>query len=212
MSESQQLTLHWSPRSPFVRKVMICAYETGVEPRIERVRSVAAMTRPNQPLMLDNPLSKIPTLRTGDPAVGTLFDSRVICEYLDGLHDGPRLFPSEHVSRYAALRWQALGDGLLDATVLWRNEREREPGQQSAALLGAFEVKVRATLARIEDESEALARAPFSIGQVTVGCALGYLDFRFGDLGWRNGHPRAAAWFADVSHRPSFQRTLPTEG
>ena len=86
--DSTSLTLHWSPRSPFVRKVMLFAHETGLASRLTLVRSVVAMTTPNQALMRDNPLSKIPTLVLGDGSV--LYDSAVICDYLDTLHAGPR--------------------------------------------------------------------------------------------------------------------------
>ena len=86
--DSTSLTLHWSPRSPFVRKVMLFAHETGLASRLTLVRSVVAMTTPNQALMRDNPLSKIPTLVLSDGSV--LYDSAVICDYLDTLHAGPR--------------------------------------------------------------------------------------------------------------------------
>ena len=105
--------MHWSPRSPFVRKVMVFAHEVGVAGRIDCVRTVAAMMKPHPDMMRDNPLSKIPTLVLDDGAV--LYDSSVICEYLDHLHDGPKLFPLPFAERMTALRRQALGDGLLDA-------------------------------------------------------------------------------------------------
>ena len=106
--------LHWSPRSPFVRKVMIVAHDLGLAGRIECVRTVAAMMKPHPELMRDNPLSKIPTLVLDDGTV--LYDSSVICEYFDHLHDGPKLFPEPFAERMTALRRQALGDGWLDAT------------------------------------------------------------------------------------------------
>ena len=116
------MKLHWSPKSPYVRKVMICAHELGLADRIELVRSVAAMLKPNPRLMEDNPLSKIPTLVLPDGFA--LFDSAVICEYLNDLAGGS-LFPSHGNDKWQALRWHAFGDGLLDAAILWRNERER---------------------------------------------------------------------------------------
>lgn len=205
---TSKMKLHWSPKSPYVRKVMVCAHELGLLPQIERVRSVAAMLRPNPAIMADNPLSKIPTLVLPDGR--TLFDSPVICEYLDALAGGGRLFPPAGDERWQALRWQALGDGLLDALILWRNERERE--LPLAALLEAFEQKTRATLALLEHESSALAVAPWGIGQITMACALGYLDFRFGDLGWRALAPRLAGWEAGVSAREAFRTTRPELG
>src|ERR1044072_6659598 len=114
------MKLHWSPRSLFVRKVMIAAHDVGVAGKIECVRTVAAMMKPHPELMIDNPLSKIPTLVLDDGTV--LYDSSVICEYSDHLHDGPKPFPLAFGERMAALRRHALGDGLLDALVLWRGE------------------------------------------------------------------------------------------
>src|SRR3990167_7360243 len=128
------MKLHWSPKSPYVRKVMASAMVLGLDGRIERMRSVAAMLKPNQQLMQDNPLSKIPTLVLADGTV--LFDSAVICEYLDELAGGGLLFPRESTARWQALRWQAFGDGLLDALILWRNERER--AAPLPALMDAF--------------------------------------------------------------------------
>ena len=201
------MKLHWSPRSPFVRKVMILAHETSLAERIERVRSVVAMTAPNAALMRVNPLSKLPTLVLDDGRV--LFDSFVICEYLDGLHAGAPMFPKAGPERWEVLRWHALGNGLLDMLVLWRNERDREPGRQLKQLLDAFGVKTDAALTQLEKEAAALDAAPFRIGHVAIVCALGYLDFRFPDLDWRGVHPRLAAWFAKVSQRPSVQQTVP---
>jgi glutathione S-transferase len=201
------MRLHWSPKSPYVRKVMICAHELGLVSELALVRSVAAMLKPNPAIMVDNPLSKIPTLKREDGS--TLFDSVVICEYLND-RAGGSLFPSTGEARWQALRWHALGDGLLDALILWRNEREREVPLQP--LLDAFELKTRAALQLLESEAGALGAAPLSIGQVTLGCALGYLDYRFGTLGWRALAPRLAAWFVTLQARPSFQATEPIDG
>lgn len=201
------MRLHWSPKSPYVRKVMVCALELGLADRIERIRSVAAMLRPNEQLMADNPLSKIPTLVLDDGS--TLFDSAVICEYLDE-QAGGTLFPREGPGKWRALRWQALGDGLLDALILWRNERERQAPLQ--ALIDAFERKTWAVLSQLEDEGAALAQDGLSIGQVTIGCALGYLDYRFDALAWRSRAPRLAQWFAELAARPSFRATEPQDG
>ena len=118
------MKLHWPPRSPFVRKVMICAKEKGIEKQIERVRSVVAMKNPNRDLMRTNPLGKIATLVLDDGRV--MFDSIVICEYLDSLNGGPPLFPPTGVRRWAALGWHALG--YLDfrfADLRWRDKHPR---------------------------------------------------------------------------------------
>jgi glutathione S-transferase len=202
-----RLKLHWSPKSPYVRKVMVCAHELELVERLELVRSVAAMLKPNPAIMADNPLSKIPTLVREDGS--TLFDSVVICEYLNDLAGG-RLFPQEGEAKWRALRWHAFGDGLLDALILWRNEREREVPLQP--LLDAFELKARASLRLLDAEAQALEAAPLSIGSITIGCALGYMDYRFGSFGWRDQAPRLAAWYATLQARPSFKSTEAIDG
>lgn len=201
------MKLHWSPKSPFVRKVMICAHEAGVADRLELVRSVAAMLKPNPRLMQDNPLSKIPTLVLEDGFA--LFDSVVICEYLDDLGHGS-MFPKQGTDKWQALRWHAFGDGLLDLAILWRNERERPV--PLGTLLDAFELKTRTSLKQLDDEAQALNETPFSIGHIALGCALGYLDYRFDGLDWRGLATRLAEWYGDISARPSFRNTEPVDG
>jgi glutathione S-transferase len=201
------MKLHWSPRSPFVRKVMVFAHETGLVERLTCVRTVVAMNTPNAALLPDNPLSKIPTLVQDDGK--PLYDSAVICEYLDTLHDRTKLFPLEGSARWTALRRQALGDGFLDFLLLWRHERERAPPSQS--LLDAFAAKYRATMASLEREAPALERSQFGIGHIAIGCGLSYLDFRFADLGWRHGHPQIAGWHASFAKRPSAKATEAVE-
>jgi glutathione S-transferase len=200
--------LHWSPRSPFVRKVMIFAHETGLIDRLTCVRTVVAMDSPNAALLPDNPLSKIPTLVRDDGS--PLYDSAVICEYLDALHDRPKLFPPVGDPRWTALRRQALADGFLDFLLLWRHERAR--AQPSEALVGTFAAKYKSTMAALEQETADLRDTPLGIGHIAIGCSLSYLDFRFGDLCWRDGHPQAAAWHASFAQRPSVQATQAVEG
>ena len=203
------MKLHWSPRSPFVRKVMIVAHEVGVADKLQCVRTVAAMMKPHPELMLDNPLSKIPTLVLDDGTV--LYDSAVICEFFDGLHSGPKLFPVSARERMTALRRQALGDGWLDALVLWRGELMRPIEQQSKPYLASFAARNEATLAAVEREIAALQSSAFSIGHIALGCALAYLDFRFADRHWRDDHPRLAEWQASVAARASFRATEPVD-
>lgn len=204
------MKLHWSPRSPFVRKVMIVLHETGLDARVERVRSVAAMATPNAAIMADNPLSQIPALvlDNGMP----LYDSPVICEYLDTLHDGARFFPAAGAARWLALRRQALADGMMATLLLWRQERMKTGAQQLPEWLAAFKVKIDAGMAALESEADALAQDGFDIGHVTIGCLLSYLDYRFADLDWRAGHPGLAAWHAAFAERPSALATVPDDG
>jgi glutathione S-transferase len=197
------MKLHWSPRSPFVRKVMITAHELGLVDRLSLVRTPVAMTTTNKALQADNPLSKLPTLMLDD---GTpLYDSVVICEYLDTLHDGPKLFPPDHKAKWTALRRHALGDGLLELLILWRNERERE--HPSPVFLKTFQEKVDASFATLEKDAAAIAATPFGIGHIAIGCALSYSDFRFPDRDWRKRHPQIAAWHKTFSERPSARAT-----
>lgn len=201
------MQLHWSPKSPYVRKVMIAAHELGVIEQLELVRSVAAMLRPNPALMEVNPLSKIPALVLDDGS--TLWDSVVICEYLNA-RAGGSLFPAEGDARWRALRWHALGDGMLDALILWRNERERDV--PLANLMAAFELKINAALALLEVETPALAQTPFGIGHIALVCALGYIDYRFASHEWRGRAPRLAVWFETVQQRESVKATAPVDG
>ena len=201
------MKLHWSPRSPFVRKVMIAAHELGLVDRITCVRTVAATTRPHAALMEDNPLSKIPTLVLDDGTV--LYDSPVICEYLDTLHTGRKLIPTHGKDRMVALRRQALGDGFLDFLLLLRNERER--AHPSDVHLATFTTKRKAALAALEREAQALAASSFTIGHIAIGCALSYLDFRFGHEDWRADHARIAGWHREFAGRASVRATEPVD-
>lgn len=197
------MKLHWSPRSPFVRKVMVVAHERGLVDRIQCVRTVAITNDPSAVLMADNPLNKIPCMILDDGQV--LQDSRVICEYLDTLGDAPRLFPPEGKERWRALRRQALGDGFLDLLVIWRHERNRAPELQVKSYVDSYHAKAIATLDRLE--VEAPFDGGFDMGDVTLGCALSYVDFRYADLDWRQGRPKLAEWHAAIEARPSFVAT-----
>jgi glutathione S-transferase len=203
--------LHWSPRSPFVRKVMVVAHERDLVAKLDCVRTMVAITAPNQTLRPDNPLNKIPTLVLDEGTV--LYDSPVICEYLDGLGPAIRLIPLSGPERLEALRRQALGDGFLDFLLLWRNERSDRPEQyRSPDHLKAFQTKYEWTLGALDKEADALAAGPLRIGHVAIACALSYLDFRFADLDWRTPHPRIAKWHKTFADRPSMKATIPYEG
>jgi glutathione S-transferase len=201
------MKLHWSPRSPFVRKVMIVAHERGLVDRITCVRTVAATSKPHAELMQDNPLSKIPTLVLDDGTV--IYDSPVISEYFDALDGTPKLFPREPKARLEALRRQALGDGFLGLLVLLRDERMR--AQPSEAHKESAAVRKAAILKNLEADAPALASAPFSIGHIAIGCALSYLDFRYADEDWRRDHPGLASWHAAFAARPSVRATEPVD-
>jgi len=203
------MKLYWSSRSPFVRKVMVCAHETGLAPRLELERTLVVMSQPNLDLMQKNPLGRIPTLVTDDGKI--LHESLLICEYLDSLHAGTRLFPPAGEARWQALLWHALGNGMLDTLVLWRNETLKPEAQRGADLLAAFELKTRSAVESLEPQAGPLGRTPFGIGHVALGVALGYIDFRFSGLDWRAGHPALSAWYATFAQRPSAQATMPVD-
>jgi glutathione S-transferase len=196
------MKLHWSPRSPYVRKVMIVAHELGLADRIETVRTVVGGTTPHAELMRRNPLGKIPTLELDDGTV--VYDSPVICEYLDTLHDGPKLFPA-WPERLTALRRLALGDGMLDIALAWVGEQFRPTDKQSAPHMGLWESKLRACVDALETEVRALESGVLTIGHISIGVALSYLDFRFDDLRWRDGHSQLAKWHETFVARPSVE-------
>lgn len=202
------MKLFSNPASPFGRKVKVAAIETGLIGRIEVVDVRTTAVAPDDALLAVNPLAKIPCLVTAE--AGALYDSRVICEYLDGLHEGPRLFPAEGPARWAALRLQALADGIMDAALLARYEAFLRPEERrwpdwSAAQLA----KAGRALDSLENGTADLDGEP-DIGRVALACALGYLDFRFPDLAWRQGRGRLAGWFAGIAARDSMRRTAPS--
>jgi glutathione S-transferase len=198
------MKLLWSSRSPFVRKVMVAAHETGLAGRIVTERVVVAANKPNAGVMGLNPLNKILTLVLDDGSV--LYDSRVICEYFDALHDGPRLIPAAGAARWPVLRRQALGDGLMEVIVLRLGEQNRPQEAQSESHLAAYRLKIASALDRVEVEDIGPAATP-DIGQIAIGCALGHLDFRFAADDWRAGRSRLTAWYAEFARRPSMRAT-----
>jgi len=199
------MKLRYSPTSPYVRKVTVSAIELGLAGRIERVPTNTQ--DPNSDLSHDNPLGKVPALILDDgPALN---DSPVICEYLDSLRDGPKIFPPTGAARWRALRQQALADGMLDAAILRLIENARRPAEFRWQ---GWDDHQKAKVARGLDSLEAEAAAldgPLTIGQITVGVTLGYLDFRFAQDAWRDGHPNLAAWYEGFAARPSMAETVP---
>jgi glutathione S-transferase len=206
------MRLRYSPTSPFVRKVMVVALETGLAERIERIPTSVAPTRPNEEVARENPLVKVPALTTDDGLV--LYDSPVICEYLDTLHTGAKLFPAAGQARWIALRQQALGDGILEAAILGRYETVRPKEFQWPDWIDAQLRKVRGALGALEIEAErgelggAEPGTP-TIGLIAIGCALGYLDFRYQSEDWRARSRRLAAWYEVFAERKSMQLTVP---
>jgi len=203
------MKLHWSPRSPYVRKVMIAAHEMGLQNRLDCVRTVVGGTEPHHALMTRNPLGKIPTLELEDGTV--IYDSFVIIAYLDTLHSGPKLIPGEGPAWLTSLRRHALGNGMLDISLAALGERFRPAERRSEPHLALWHLKLRTCVAALEQEADALASEPFDIGHLAIGVALAYLDFRFDSEKWRGGHPKLAAWHATFNARPSVEANPPLD-
>jgi glutathione S-transferase len=202
------MKLRHNPASPFVRKVMVVAHELGLADKIELLDTVVSPVTTNAPLAGENPLMKIPALVTDDGQV--LFDSPVICEYLDSTAGGSKMFPAPGKARWTALRQQALGDGILDALILCRYEIAARPeDKRFAGWTDGQMKKAHQGLAALEAED---LSGPPTIGTITAACTLGYLDFRFPNDGWRSRHPKLAAWYQTVEASPAMQATKPPAG
>ncbi len=196
------MKLFYSATSPYVRKVMACAMARGIEAQLEKIP-----TNPHESpaaLVAANPLSKVPCLVTPDGFA--LFDSPVICEYLDTIGEALPLFPASGAARWVALQHQAIGDGILDAAVSRRMESVKpQEAARDAYMLRQKQI-VERSLATLDRD---LPGKLLDIGTIALGCALGYLDFRFADEAWRNNAPRLAAWFDGVATDRVFAETAP---
>jgi glutathione S-transferase len=201
------MKLRYSPSSPFVRKVVVAAIETGLDPRIERI--------PTNPMKREdgakspNPLGKVPCLETDDGMA--LYDSPVIVEYLDTLHEGPRLIPAEGRARWDTLRRQALADGMLDAVVLSFVETLRKPERRSQGYIAHNRAAVARGVDALEKEADLLAdpKGPPDIGAIAIGVALDFVEMHFKDYKWRADHPALATWFETFRERPAMVATRP---
>jgi glutathione S-transferase len=196
--------LFYSPASPYARKVRVVAAEKGVALTIENV-SLSPVNR-NAEVAAVNPLGKVPSLVLEDGT--TLFDSSVICGWLDAQKPTPRLIP-DSAARWSVLTLEALGDGLLDASLLHRYEHILRPEEKRfQPWIDGQWTKVQATLDALETQCSGFGDR-VDVGTIAVACALGYLDFRFADTPWRGGRPALAAWFEAFRARPSMTATAP---
>lgn len=202
------MTLFHSPLSPFVRKVMVVLHETG---QLDRVTLQAVNVSPvngDDQLNQDNPIGKIPALRLEDGTV--LHDSRVICEYLDLQHVGNPLIPREGSARWRRLTLASQADAIMDAAVSTRYETFLRPQDKRwEGWIQAQGEKIRRSLANLEQAHLAELASTFDIAAIGVACALGYLDLRQPQFGWREQQPGLATWYADVTKRPSMAATAP---
>ncbi|MCO7636609.1 glutathione S-transferase family protein [Pseudomonas sp. S 311-6] len=203
------LQLLYAPTSPFVRKVMVCAHLLDLAQQIKQLDSAAHPIDRDPRIAAHNPLGKVPTLILPDGLA--LYDSRIICEYLAHRANDRHIFPDSPI-RWRALTWQALGDGLMDAALLARYEYTvRSETERSTAWRAAQLNKIQASLQAMESLAPTLAVPAPTIGEIAIGCALGYLDFRFPEIDWRSPHPQLAAWFADFMTLPAMKATIPHE-
>ena len=188
-----------SPASPFARKVRACAVARGIDGQITLVATQGEAAD----LAVVNPLGKLPCLITEDGVA--LYDSRVICEFLDTVGNVFPMFP-EHGLRFRALRFQALGDGISDAAVLRRGEMGRPSEPARDGVISVQRGKITRSLDVLETDPPSVH---VDIGCLAVACALGYLDLRFAGDAWREGRPKLAAWFAAISEQPCLVQTAP---
>lgn len=195
------MKLFHAPTSPYARKVMAVIIAAGLE---DRVTLIPTSTQENPPdLHAMNPLGRIPCLVTED-GVG-LFDSPVICEYLDNVA-AANLFPPPGAARWRALKQQALGDGIMDAAVARRGEQNRPQETARTAVMDRHAAAVARALDLLESDPPA---DHLDIGAIALACALGYLDLRFAADDWRASHPKLSAWHQKIAARPELARTKP---
>ena len=185
---------------------MITAHELGVADQIDLIRTRVALMEPApDELVVDNPLGVIPTLVLDDGT--SIFDSVVICEYLDHCYGAQTLFPPPSPARWNCLTRHTIANGALDALILLRNERQKPEGRSTPEWIDKFSSKVTQSLDRIETLINARTGAAPDIGDIACACFVGYLDFRFQEIGWRKGRPNLNFWFAAFSERPSMIAT-----
>ncbi|MDE0061112.1 MAG: glutathione S-transferase [Defluviicoccus sp.] len=193
-----------SPNSPFSRKVRVVAIETGQAETIDW--TVVDLGGAIPALEATNPMGQVPAIVTDDGAA--LYDSAVICEYLDAQHDGTRLFPAGGEARWEALRLQALGDGLGVASAALAGERRRPEERRFQPFSDNQSGKIARSLARLEHDLAALD-GTLTIAPIAAACAIGYMELRDCRPGWRDRHPALAAWYDRFAERPSMRATAP---
>jgi glutathione S-transferase len=190
-------------RSPYVRKVRVVAAEAGLLDQITLDVHAVHLAETAPEVMAVNPLNKLPTLVDGDVVV---FDSLVICDYLADKAGRADLLPRDMPARLEVMKTHALGDGLLDLCILRLVERAKPPERAWPDVMAATAAKIGATLDHLNATSERLVEQGCTVGTLTVAVALGYLDFRFGDLDWRFGRGSLADWYATFSERPALRQ------
>ncbi len=198
------MKLYYSKTSPYSRKVLLTILELGLDKSVELI-----VTNPSadESLRASNPLCKVPTLLSAED--GALYDSPVICEYLNAQAKG-KIFPKSGPARWDTLKRQALADGLMDATVRCFLEFKRPETEQHRDVIARQLLAIDATLKAFEDAPPSNRKRTPLIGELALAAALGYLDLRFAQhRNWRKDHPKLRKWFKAFSERPSMQATQP---
>ncbi len=200
------MKLYYAPTSPYVRKVMILLEETGQSGDVELLNVSTTPLAADSGLLSKNPLAKVPALERPDGP--TLYDSRVITAYLDA-RGGDKLYPTGS-RRWDTLTLEATADGILDAALLMIYEGRLRPEEKRMPewVDGQWD-KVSRGVAALNTRWMSHLNGPLDMGQIAVGCALGYLDFRHDARGWRKGNDGLAAWYKEFESRPSMQSTVP---
>lgn len=199
------MNLFHAPASPFARKVLVTLHETGQLNEVTLIEAAQTPLSPDAAIAAQNPLGKIPTLSRPDGP--SLYDSRVICRYLDH-RAGSNLYPERRI--WDVLTVEATADGLLDAAVLMVYEARCRPEEnRSGDWVEAQWQKVARALDALENRWISQLSGPLDMGQIATGAALGYLDFRHGARGWRAGRDALGAWYDRFAARPSMIATRP---
>ncbi|MEM7317822.1 MAG: glutathione S-transferase [Pseudomonadota bacterium] len=203
------MKLYYSPTSPYVRKVLVLLRETGQFKEVELISASGTPLDPSAALQGKNPLTKVPALEREDGP--TLFDSRVICAYLDA-RSGGGLYPVGE-RRWETLTLEAMADGMTDAALLMTYEsRLRPEDKQWDRWADAQWSKIVGACATIGDRWMAHLAGPLDMGQIALSCALAYVDFRHGARGWREQTPQLAQWQDQFESRPAMVETRPPQG
>ena len=203
------MTLFYNAASPFARKVVVLLHETGQFERVALQATTLTPVNPSAELNEHNPAGKLPALRLADGSV--IHDSRVILDYLDQQHVGNPLIPRDGPARWRRLTLASLADALLDAALAIRYERALRPQEKHwEEWLDSQQQKIQRGLAFLERDAVAELSAAFDVASISVAAALGYLDFRQPDYDWRSAFPGLAAWYQEVSQRPSMRTTEPS--
>jgi glutathione S-transferase len=194
------MQLLYTKRSPYARKVQVMALEKNIP--LELIEEDLIKKSPN--LLAANPLGKVPALILGDGQ--SLFDSPVICEYIDTLNDSPVLIPA--TQRFSILRWQAVADGLMDGMVAMYLEKLRHPQDFNPKFMDHQEKNCALVLHYCEDRLAELSG--LSLASIAIACAVEYINFRGPHLNAEGVYPKLQAWLAEFSKRSSMQATIPT--